>query len=56
MLFVESVENLINVFWVIFSVFEIGNFKKFACISINGCLKDLQKIQASNLGSLVKID
>ena len=26
----ESIDNLINVFWVIFSVFKIRNFKKLA--------------------------
>ena len=32
---VESLENLINVFWAIFSVFEIETFKKLAYSSVN---------------------
>ena len=43
---VESVENLTNVFWVIFSVFEFEKFKKSA---ISRRLKDVPKILVSNL-------
>ena len=32
---VESLEKLIKVFWVIFSVFGIKNFKKLAYNSVN---------------------
>ena len=31
---VESLENLINIFWIICSVFKMENFKKFACSSV----------------------
>ena len=39
---VESLESLTNVFWIIFSVFEIENLKKLAFRSINRRVKDVQ--------------
>ena len=48
---VESLENLINIFRVIFSVFEIADFKELAYSSINRRLKNTQETLASKLGS-----
>ena len=46
-IYLESLENLFNVFWVIFSVFQIENFKKLAYISVNIRLNDIQNTSIS---------
>ena len=44
---VESLENLINVFWVNFGVFKIEDFKKLANSSISKRLNIVPEMLAS---------